>query len=426
MSLKKNTVWNLAGSIVPLIAAAIFIPYTLNHLGDEAFGVLTLIWALIGYFSLFDMGVGRALTYELSRLNSRTTSDQISPTLKGGIFITAIAGAIGAITMLLLAHQLATNWLKITPGLQLDAELSFKIAACGVMLTTISSGLRGALEGLQKFGASNINKLVLGFSTFTLPAMAIQFHGNQLSMIAAYLVAARLITTIGAVGQLWHYISAPGNALARSHLIVLIDYGFWVTISGIVGPLMVYGDRFFVSAAVGTAMLPLYAIPQEGLQRLLIIPGALCGALLPKLASLDTSEAGRLFRKSERRVAIFMLGITSLAVLLATPTLTFLISEKFATDAFPIVVILGFGIWINSIAFVPFALLHALRLPKLTAIFHCVELLIYAGTLWWLASQYGLIGAAVAWVLRVSLDLVLLQFAANRALRIDEAMPPIK
>jgi O-antigen/teichoic acid export membrane protein len=34
----------------------------------EAFGVLTLIWALIGYFSLFDMGVGRALTYELSKL----------------------------------------------------------------------------------------------------------------------------------------------------------------------------------------------------------------------------------------------------------------------------------------------------------------------------------------------------------------------
>ena len=426
MSLKKNTIWNLAGSIIPLIAAAIFIPYTLRHLGDESFGVLTLIWALIGYFSLFDMGVGRALTYELSRLSSFTMSDQIPPTLRGGLLITTLAGAIGATIMLLLAHHLATSWLKITPGLQPDAELAFKIAAGGVILASLSSGLRGALEGLQKFGASNINKLVLGFSTFILPAVAIQFHGNRLSMIAAYLVGARLVTTIGAFGQLWNHLLAPGKSLTKSHLLGLIDYGFWVTISGIIGPLMVYGDRFFVSAAVGTAMLPLYAIPQEGLQRLLIFPGALCGALLPKLASHSVSEAGDLFRKSERRVAIYMLAITSMAILLATPTLTFLISEKFAADALPIVVILALGIWINSIAFVPYALLHALRLPKLTAIFHCIELLMYAGTLWWLASQYGLIGAAVAWVLRVSLDLVLLQFAANRALHIDEAIPSPK
>ena len=71
MSLRHNTIWNLAGSGVPLIAAVAFIPFTLNRLGNEAFGVLTLIWALIGYFSLFDMGVGRALTYERSKLDKK-------------------------------------------------------------------------------------------------------------------------------------------------------------------------------------------------------------------------------------------------------------------------------------------------------------------------------------------------------------------
>lgn len=423
MSLKKHTLWNLAGSTIPLIAAAVYIPYTLKHLGDEAFGVLTLIWALIGYFSLFDMGVGRALTYELSTLISRGESDQVSPTLRGGLLITAAAGTIGAVIMLLSAHALATTWLKITPAFQADAEISFKIAAAGVLFTTISSGLRGALEGLQLFASSNINKLILGFSTFILPALAIQVHGNKLSMIAIYLVAARVVTTIGAIAQLRNYLFAKGRALTKSHLTQLIDYGFWVTISGIVGPLMVYGDRFFVSAIVGTAALPLYAIPQEGLQRLLIIPMALCSALLPKLASLTTIDAFALFRKSERRVALFMFAITSLTALLSHPILTFLISEKFADDSIKIVVILCIGIWLNSIAFVPYALLHALRLPRITAIFHCIELLFYAAVLWILATSYGLVGAAMAWVLRVALDLILLQIAANRALRTPTPTP---
>jgi hypothetical protein len=64
MSLRNNTQWNLAGSGLPLIAAAALIPFMLHRLAmvtlTEAFGELTLIWAVIGYFSLFDMGVGRA------------------------------------------------------------------------------------------------------------------------------------------------------------------------------------------------------------------------------------------------------------------------------------------------------------------------------------------------------------------------------
>jgi O-antigen/teichoic acid export membrane protein len=90
MSLRHNTLWNLAGSGLPLIAAAALISFMLQRLGNEAFGVLTLIWAIIGYFSLFDMGVGRALTYELSKLRGATFTDlaqqhnEISLTLKSG------------------------------------------------------------------------------------------------------------------------------------------------------------------------------------------------------------------------------------------------------------------------------------------------------------------------------------------------------
>jgi maltodextrin utilization protein YvdJ len=50
MPLRHNTLWNLAGSGLPLIAAAALIPFMLQHLAmvtlTEAFGVLTLIWAL--------------------------------------------------------------------------------------------------------------------------------------------------------------------------------------------------------------------------------------------------------------------------------------------------------------------------------------------------------------------------------------------
>lgn len=78
--------------------------------------------------------------------------------------------------------------------------------------------------------------------------------------------------------------------------------------------------------------------------------------------------------------------------------------------------ILSIGIWLNSIALVPYTLLHANGNPKLTALFHLFELLLYALALWWLAKHFGLIGAAIAWVLRVAIDLFLLHIAANKFL----------
>lgn len=416
MNLRRNTLWNLAGSGLPLIAAALFIPFTLNRLGNEAFGVITLIWALIGYFSLFDMGVGRALTYELSKLRVANNISEISLTLKAGLILTLVAGALGAMIMFILAPYLATNWLKISPELQQDAMLSFKIAAIGVIPTTITSGLRGALEGLGRFAESNLNKIFLGFCMFVLPAISIYFNGNQLWLITLYLVIARTMVQIAATLQLRKYIFSSTFGIVKDHIKPLINFGAWVTVTGIIGPLMVYGDRFFVSAVVGAALLPLYAIPQEGLQRLLMIPSALCGALLPQLSALNSQDATAIYIKNYKHVAYVMLGICAIAALLAHPILSFWLSAKFADQALPIVLILSVGIWLNSIALVPYTLMHANGNPKVTALFHLLELLLYVLALWWLTNKFGLIGAALAWVIRVFLDLVLLHFFANKLL----------
>jgi O-antigen/teichoic acid export membrane protein len=428
MSLRKNTLWNLAGSGLPIIAAAALIPFTLHRLGNEAFGVLTLIWALIGYFSLFDMGVGRALTYELSKLRAKALDfdqhTEISLTLKAGLLLTLTAGAFGAVLMLLLAPNLATAWLKISPALQDDAMHAFQIAALGIVPTTLTSGLRGALEGLERFAGSNVNKLILGFCMFAVPALAIVQHGNQLWVIALYLVLARLFVACLGVLQLKEYLFTSVStssdrtlAMLTKRIKPLLSFGFWITVTGIVGPLMVYGDRFFVSAAVGAALLPLYAIPQEGLQKLLMIPGSLCSALLPQLSRLDKTAAAALYWQNYKRIAIVMFGVCGLAALCIYPALAWWLSADFAQKALPISLVLSVGIWLNGLALVPYTLIHANGDPKTTALFHLFELFLYCLGLWWLANHFGLIGAALAWLARVVLDLTLLHYAAKKILK---------
>ena len=60
--LARNVVWNIIGIGSPMIVGLIAIPFLIDGLGVPRFGVLTLAWMIVGYFSLFDLGLGRALT----------------------------------------------------------------------------------------------------------------------------------------------------------------------------------------------------------------------------------------------------------------------------------------------------------------------------------------------------------------------------
>src|SRR5215472_10790399 len=75
--LARNSVWNLIGFVVPMLVAVFCIPILIRGLGKERFGVLTLAWALIGYASLFDLGLGRALTQFAARKLGLGNEDEI-------------------------------------------------------------------------------------------------------------------------------------------------------------------------------------------------------------------------------------------------------------------------------------------------------------------------------------------------------------
>ena len=413
MSLKKDTVYNLLGNGVPLLAAAVAIPYLLTSLGNEKFGLLALIWSLIGYFGLFDFGVGRALTYEVSRKKDECETEIVGKVIKAGLVLTLVTGVLGVLLVYFLVAPYSAIWLKISPAEQSTARLAFEVAAIGIIPTTLTSGLRGALEGFKRFVESNINRALLGTLMFLVPALVVWGVGANLPAVAMGLVVVRFLICGLAFFQLRQHLRGPFKVRSVD-IKPLLNFGVWVTISGLVSPLMVYGDRFFVSAAVGAEALPLYVIPQEGLQRLLIIPAALTAALLPRMAAATKKiELQEMYTKNIRRIAVSMFIVLFFTWLLAMPILSIWISEDFAKKSMPIVIVLCIGLWFNSMAQMPMTLLHSIGRPKLAAISHLIELPIYVGLIILLSREFGIIGAAAAWSLRVMLDFFVFHYFAK-------------
>ena len=60
--LARNALWNLMSLAAPMLVALAAIPALIRTLDADRFAILTLAWMVIGYCSLFDLGLGRALT----------------------------------------------------------------------------------------------------------------------------------------------------------------------------------------------------------------------------------------------------------------------------------------------------------------------------------------------------------------------------
>lgn len=418
MSVLRNTLWNLGGAGFPLLVGAVTIPYLISRIGVEAFGVLTLIWALIGYFSLFDFGLGRALTQQIATARAAGQEEQVPGLAKAGLVFTALTGCAGGLLLAVLASPLASQWLKVSVELQHDTLVSFLVAALGIPLTTVTTGLRGVLEAYEDFRGVNLLRMGLGVANFALPALSVILISNSLVWMVVGLVIARLLVLLAHLGLVHGRLAAGWlvTKIDRNYVRRLFSFGAWMTVSNIVSPLMVTADRFVISALLGAGVVAYYTVPFEALIRVLIIPGALTSAMFPRLAAVLTTDRGvarKLYRDCWLVLLAVLLPICLVIFFGAKWGLAVWLGADFAQHAWVVVCIMAIGLLFNGLAHIPFAAVQAAGNAKATAILHMAELVLYLPMLIVLLNLYGIQGAAVAWSVRVVLDLVGLTVLAH-------------
>ena len=395
-----------------MLIALITIPLLIEGMGKERFGLLSIIWIGVGYFSLFDFGLGRALTKLVSERLGRSELAGLDSLIWTALKLLAVLGLVGAILLLVLSQPLVTVLLQVPDPPCHEAIAAFRIMAFGIPLVILTAGFVGILEAHQSFGVIAQIRIPLGVLSFVGPLLTMQFTPS-----IAFATIALLISRILAFVAYYLVATHVRKELRRPQLFdrrqmrPLLNFGGWLTVTNIVGPLMTYLDRFLVGAMLGLTAVTYYSTPYEVLSRLQLLPQAITNVLFPAMAlanGVDKSRLSALYVNGGKINYWTMLPVTAGALLLAPEALSLWLGEDFSKASTPVVHWLAAGWMLNTLARPSLTLLQASGRPDLVAKAHVAELLPYLGVLWWLAGIYGIVGVAAAWTLRVTADTLIL------------------
>jgi O-antigen/teichoic acid export membrane protein len=407
----KNLIWNLMGEGLPMATALISIPVLISHAGVERFGALTLIWALLGYLMVFDLGLARALIQVVAERRGRDDTEGMGTLIGTALTLLALLGCVVGGVVAIASAPLATYLAGANPDLAHEIRWCLLVLSAFVPVALVSAGLRGVLEAHQEFRRVNQIKIAVGTANYLSPLFVLVFANGLVPVVIA-IVLGRTIGALAFVRLcLTRVPEFSRSGGPRPPLRPLFAMGAWSMLNNLLGPLMTYADRFALAGLVPMGTLAFYTTPFEIMSRLLFIPAALSGVLFPVSAGLFRRDPMILPRilggVGFLTEGVFLL-VQMAVVLLGYTALHLWLGPAFAENGAPILTILALGAFFNATAYVPYSLIHGIGRMDITARLQLAEIPVYALLLVAAVGKWGLIGAAIAWSARTGIDLLAL------------------
>lgn len=425
MSVPRHTIYNLAGGLLPLALSLVTIPLYIGLIGEARYGVLAVAWLLLGYFGLFDLGLGAATAQRIAALPRGHGPERAQ------VFWTALAmncglGVLGGLLILPAAHFYFASSASVSGALRPEIAQAIPWLALALPVATVSGVLTGALQGRAKFLELNAISVAGAALTQLAPLSVARLHGPELRWLLATVVISRVAVM---AALFWrsrrHVHGGHPKSLSASQARALLQFGGWVTVTSLVGPLMVVLDRFVIGAMLGPKAVAHYTVPFQLAERTSLLPSALSTALFPRMAASDAAQGRQLAGAAIRSLAVVMTPVAAVGILLIHPFLGWWLNPEFAEHAGLSGQLLLLGFWVNSFAMVPYALLQAAGRPDTVAKCHLIEVVPYLGLLYVGLHCFGTPGAAAVFGLRTLVDCILLMhYAGKMAICVEVLTPP--
>lgn len=407
MSLGRNSIYNLCGMTVPTVTSIIVIPFYILSIGLERYGILSIAWLLLGYFGVFNLGMGLAVTQRIASLRSEDPAGA-ARIFWTGLMLNLGLGLAGGAILWGASETFFEHWMKVDQALRLEVLSAVPLLGLAVPISTTSSLLAGALQGKERFLEINIISASSTIAFQVAPLTVSYLWGANLFWLITAAIAARLLALGALTWCTYRYVLRGWPAeIDRDQIGHLFRFGGWLSAGVIIAPVMVFVDRLAIGALIGAAAVTYYTVPFQLAQRLTILPNAISSALFPRLSAV-TGEGAQLARDAVQLIAAVMTPVVTTLIISVHWIFVVWIGHSFALQSSRFAEVFLIGFWANCLAVVPFSHLQAKGRPDLAAKSIILQSLVYLPLLYLVLKLYGVMGACALFSVRCAADFFVL------------------
>lgn len=256
-----NMLSSAAGYVLPMLVTLITTPILLHLLGEEAYGLQSLVAVVIGYLFFMDMGLDLPIIKLLAEDRAKQDAEAESNLLSTTIQLYVLIGLVGMILIVLLSKLLVQHVFSIPSNLVDSALLVFRLAGVGFLGSIFMSWGRAVSMGLQRFDISYSVSLVNNIAG-TLIGLGVVYAGFG---VVGY-IFIRVILSIFAGLAYWLLASSLVPefhfrwGFHRKTLHRIKGYVGYGLINRVTGSLFSRIDQTLIAVWVGVAAAGIYAV----------------------------------------------------------------------------------------------------------------------------------------------------------------------
>jgi O-antigen/teichoic acid export membrane protein len=422
MRISRNLLAGLANSIWSAVAGLAVVPFYLEYLGLEAYGLIGFFVTIQAVLALLDMGMAPTINREVARCSasgSLTEAGRLMHTL--AVVYWSMAALIAS-AILVLAPLLSEYWLQ---SRQLSQQTTFH----AVMLIGLVVACRwpvglyqGALIGAQKLVTlSGINMAMVTAASAGAVAV-LKFVSPTIEAFFIWQAAVGLAYAFTMRWAAWRVIGASSNNRFDLSALKRV-WRFTAGMSGLAlaGTVLTQLDKVILSKTLGLDEFGHYMLATVVVSGLSVIFVPVFNVLYPRMTALVASdEIGALtdlYRASIRAISAILFPIAMLLIVFGRDFLQIWTgSAGIASSVAPVISLLVIGSALNGVMYVPYALQLAYGVTWIPLAINLILMLFMVPLIVFLAKAYGAVGGALAWCIMEVVYIVFCPWLTHRYL----------
>jgi len=319
-----NALANYLGQAVTTLVGIVFVPFYLQYLGAEAYGLVGFFVVLQLWLGLLDVGLSPMLNREVAR--ARANPDGFTgfrQILRSVELIFAGIAVVTGLMMTLTSPLLAVHWFKVQ---SLDpAEVSQCVMLMGWMigLRFFASIYRTALNGME--AQVSLNAINIGFALAkALGSLAVlRFVSNTPLAFFLFQLLLGILEPI-VLAQRSYRVFPPatgriGLVFAKAQLVAAMPFGLSIAYTSILWLLLSQLDRLLLSGLLPLTEYGYFSLVTALTSAVALAASPLSSALIPRLTFLhskgDIDQLIRLYRNATQLTAVLMIPLTGMVAL---------------------------------------------------------------------------------------------------------------